>query len=322
MAQTNGLLRARVVSISRIAKDIKLFTLCSSTNVPLPKFAPGAHIAVHLGKGVVRQYSLCNSNDQYNRYELAVLLERDGRGGSRYLHERVEPGQELTIARPQNFFELSDFGSNSLFIAGGIGITPIMSMIACLEKQRRDFQLHYCTKSPEHTAFLDQLAPLIADRKALIHHDGGNPSKGLNLASLLRTVDEGTELYFCGPAGMMDAVHKATRHWPSELIHYEYFNKAPGAQASRQNAHPFRVRLAQSGIVVDVGTNESIVDAVARHGIEILTSCKDGYCGTCLTRYVGGIPLHVDEVLSDALREKYLLACCARAESEELTLDI
>jgi ferredoxin-NADP reductase len=208
-------------------------------------------------------------------------------------------------------------------IAGGIGITPIMAMIAELKRRRADFHLHYCSRAPERTAFREELSLLAAIGRATFHYDGGDPAKGLDVSALLKDPPPGTHLYYCGPAGLMDAVARAATHWPPRTVHCEYF-KGPAAAIPEMVGEdlPFRVRLAKSGGEYEVRADESIARALRRHGVKVDTSCELGYCGTCLTRYLAGEPDFRDQILRPADRERFVLTCCTRAKGELLELDL
>jgi vanillate O-demethylase ferredoxin subunit len=212
----------RIRSITYLAERINGYELVDREGSELPPFEAGAHISVRLGDGLVRDFSLWNDPAQRTRYCIAVLREPEGRG-SRELHERVRVGDIVEASAPRNNFPLAAEAKQSLLIAGGIGITPIMAMIAELRRCRADFRLHYCTRSPEETAFLDDLAVLAAQGRVMFHHDGGDPAKGLDIAAVLREWRPGTHLYYCGPAGLMAAAAAASRHWPPGTVHCEYF---------------------------------------------------------------------------------------------------
>jgi ferredoxin-NADP reductase len=212
----------RVRSITYLAQRINGYELVDPDECDLPGFAAGAHVSVRVGIGPVRDFSLHNDPAERARYCIAVLREPEGQG-SREWHEQVRVGEIVEASAPRNNFPLAAEAEHHLLIAGGIGITPIMSMIAELRRRRADFRLHYCTRSPEETAFLDDLAILAAQERVQFHHDGGDPAKGLDLAAALREYRSGTHLYYCGPAGMMRAAEAASRHWPSGTVHCEYF---------------------------------------------------------------------------------------------------
>jgi ferredoxin-NADP reductase len=215
-------MRLRVRSIAYLAKRINGYELVDPEERDLPPFTAGAHISVRAGDAPVRDFSLWNDPAERARYCIAVLREPEGLG-SREWHERVRAGDIVDAAAPRNNFPLAAEAERHLLIAGGIGITPIMAMIAELRRRRADFRLHYCTRSAEETAFLDDLAILAAVGRVEFHHDGGDPTKGLDLAAVLRDYRPGTHLYYCGPAGMMAAAESAARHWPPGTVHCEYF---------------------------------------------------------------------------------------------------
>jgi vanillate O-demethylase ferredoxin subunit len=315
-------MQLRVRSITYLAEDINGFELVDPNGRDLPRFSAGAHVGVRLGDGVWRDYSLWNDPAERRRYCIAVLREKLGEG-SRRLHEEIRVGDTVEVALPRNHFPLADGAERHLLLAGGIGITPIMAMIAELRRRRADFRLYYCTRAPEKTAFRDELDLLAATGRVVFHHDGGDPAQGLDIAALLREQPPGTHLYYCGPAGMMAAAAAASAHWAPGSVHCEYFS-GPGAAPPARLAddRPFRVRLARSGGEYDVPPGESIIAVLRRHGVETRTSCELGYCGACLTRYLEGEPDHRDPILADKARETHLLICCSRATSPLLVLDL
>jgi ferredoxin-NADP reductase len=212
----------RIRSITYLAARINGYELVDPQERDLPGFTAGAHISVGLSEGLVRDFSLWNDPAERRRYCIAVLRELDGRG-SRQMHENVRVGDIVKGSMPRNNFPLAAAAERHLLIAGGIGITPIMAMIAELRRRRAQFRLHYCTRSPEETAFLDDLAVLAAQGRVQFHHDGGDPANGLDIAATLRECRPGTHLYYCGPAGMMAAAAAASTHWPAGTVHFEFF---------------------------------------------------------------------------------------------------
>jgi vanillate O-demethylase ferredoxin subunit len=210
----------RIRSITYLAARINAYELVDPGGHDLPRFAAGAHISVRLAEGLVRDFSLWNDPAEHGRYCIAVLREGPG---SAQLHDRTRVGDLIEGSLPRNNFPLTEDAERHLLIAGGIGITPIMAMIAELRRRRAEFRVHYCTRSPEETAFLDDLAVLAAQGVVQFHHDGGDPKRGLDLVATLRERRSGTHLYYCGPGGMMAGAAAASAHWPPGTVHCEFF---------------------------------------------------------------------------------------------------
>ncbi|TDY15487.1 vanillate O-demethylase ferredoxin subunit [Paraburkholderia sp. BL6665CI2N2] len=317
-------LQVRVQAVSYLADDINQFEFVSVDSDTLPAFTPGSHIDVHLPDGSIRQYSLCNPSTERHRYVIAVLRDPLGRGGSVAMHDVLRAGQIVTVSAPRNHFALSTSATKHLFIAGGIGITPIMSMIAEVQRRGEAFHLHYCARTPQRTAFTRELCGLVASGLASIHYDNGDPSKGLDLNATLQSHPDGAHLYYCGPAGLMDAIEVASAHWSRDAVHYERFSATgtPVRTAGDDPEQPFDVELARSNKRFTVHPGETIVDALKLQGVEVDTSCCEGYCGTCMTRYLSGDPLHRDSVLDEDDRAEFIMICCSRAKSGSLVLDL
>ena len=312
----------RVRSITYLTDEIYAYELADPNGRDLPRFAAGAHVAVRIGAGVWRDYSLWNDPAERRRYCIAVLRDKQGLG-SRQLHDAVRVGDIAEVSWPRNNFPLAETADRHLLIAGGIGITPIMAMIAELRRRRADFRLHYCARTPEKTAFREELDLLAATGRVVFHFDGGDPTKGLDIAALLREPRPGTHLYYCGPAGLMRAAAEAAAHWPDGTVHCEYFTGPAAARpAALEDDQPFRIRLAKSGGDYEVPPGETILQVLRRSGVDVRASCELGYCGTCLTRYLGGEVDHRDQILNETARKTYLLTCCARAKGDELVLDL
>lgn len=337
---TNGVLSVRVLSVRYEAEDINSYELVDPDGGELPPFTAGAHIDLHFRDGRIRQYSLCNDPAERHRYVVGILKDPAGRGGSVAIFEKVHAGRLLTISAPRNHFPLAGGAQRHLLLAGGIGVTPMMAMLAQLQRNNADFFLHYCTRSPQRTAFRDALARLSAAGRVHYHHDGGDPRNGLDVAKLLRDRREGTHLYYCGPPGFMTAVEAACAHWPRDAVHLEYFTPpapAPGATAvgTVPTAMPaagdaaaadipvgFQIRIRSSGALYDVPNDKSIIQVLREHGMTVETSCESGLCGTCRTRYLEGDPEHHDYVLDDEERTEYVMICCARSRGPLLVLDL
>jgi vanillate O-demethylase ferredoxin subunit len=305
------------------AQDICSLELMATDGRALPSFSAGAHVDVQLPGGLVRQYSLCNDPRESHRYLIAVLRDPASRGGSAAVHEQVQQGQRLNISLPRNHFALARDSRRSLLLAGGIGVTPILCMAERLAQLGADFEMHYCTRSRGRTAFLQRIeASSFADRVQL-HHDDGDAAQRLDLARVLAAPESGVHLYVCGPRGFMDAVLGTARAqaWPESQLHYEFFGaELPGADQDRS----FEVQLASSGRVVTVPAGTTVVKALADAGIEVMVSCEQGVCGTCLTRVLDGVPEHRDVYLTpdEQAANDQFLPCCSRAKSARLTLDL
>lgn len=330
-------LLVRVRAIVYQGDNINAYEVVDPAGGPLPPFEPGSHIDLYFRDRRVRQYSLCGDPNDRTRYRFAVQREAEGRGGSRAIFERVHVGRILAISEPRSNFRLHAGAQRHLLLAGGIGITPMMSMMRHLLATNVPFTLHYCTRSPERTAFLDELRPLQERGMVFIHHDGSAPGQGLDIANLLRSHEEGTHLYFCGPNGFMNAVRRESGHWPAGSVHCEYFAPSPDAPAASANAQAqavqpsdmkdaigvgFQVKIASTGKIFDVPDDKSIVDVLREHGFEVQTSCEQGLCGTCRTRYLAGVPDHRDYVLDDEAKKGEMLICCSRSLSPLIVLDL
>lgn len=319
-------LTLRLRSMTWLATDIVGLELVADDAAALPPFTPGAHVDLHLPGGLIRQYSLYGDPHDRQRYRVAVLRDRKGRGGSEAVHTQLRVGQALEVTVPRNHFELAEGGRCHRFFAGGIGITPILAMVREVQRRGLDWHLTYCTREPGRTAFADELAAGLRDGHVTLHHDHGDPSRSLDLATLLRTPEDDTHLYACGPAGFLDAFERAAAHWPPAHRHLERFGAATPAATAAQALpdQAFEVELARSGVQVPVPAGQSIVQALQARGVEVDTSCCEGYCGTCMTRYLGGEPIHRDSVLDEDDRREFVMVCCARARPEAgpLRLDL
>jgi len=307
----------RVAAIREAAIDTRCFDLVAADRRPLAPFTPGAHIDVHAPNGQIRQYSLCSDVRDFARYTIAVKREAAGRGGSRSMHDDVEEGSALGIHEPRNHFPLAENATHSLFIAGGIGITPIHAMIQSLHAGGHSWELHYCARSAAHAAFHDELVALGGPRVTPWFSE----KPILDVHALLRDAPEGTHLYCCGPSSLMSAVKAAASHWPRERVHFEYF--AAPAHVDSPNRR-FEVELRRSGLVLEVPPERTLLQVLREHGIEVESSCEEGVCGTCETRVLEGACEHRDFLLSDAEREanKSMMVCVSRARSPRIVLDL
>lgn len=310
----------RVVGKTCIATGVFLFELAHRDGAPLPAVSGGAHVTVLTPNGLTRRYSLCNSPAQTDRYLLAVKREPQGQGGSASMIDQVQCGDELFSSAPRNDFSLDHQASSHLLIAGGIGITPIHSMLRELQARGTDFQLIYLTRSPEFTAFREELQASELAGRVLLHHDHGDPARAMDLSPWLTSPREGLHVYCCGPRGLMQSVREQTRGWPHGSVHFEDFGGSEPQQVAQDR--PFTVKLARSGGTVPVPAGISILEALRREGIAVPSSCESGTCGTCRTGLISGIAEHRDYVLGEDEQANEIMICVSRAVSPELELDL
>lgn len=303
-----------------IADDIYEFELRAPNGGELPIFTPGAHITVTTPGGQKRRYSLCNDPNERDHYVIAVKHEKSGRGGSASMATQLEKGASIEIEPPANEFEMSSSEPvRYIFIAGGIGITPIRAMILdCIRRGKTNFELYYFTRTPSMMAFRDEFGSSDFPGEVVLHHDDGDPSKAYDLWPVLEE-QRGAHLYCCGPRGLMDAVRDMTGHWPDSAVHFEDF---VGATANRPEDTPFEVVLASSRKTYQVEPGLSILDTLRKNGHVLPSSCESGTCGTCRTRFTKGEPDHRDLVLSDEEKKTEIMICVSRAHSSSITLDL
>lgn len=317
-----AMLDAVVTARSHEAQDIYSYVLTAADGGSLPAFTAGAHIDVHLPGGLIRQYSLCNAPGERHRYQIGVLKDAASRGGSQCMHERINVGERLRISEPRNHFPLVPGARRSLLFAGGIGITPLLCMAEQLAANGEDFELHYCARSARHAAFLERLGRPVFQGRVVVHFDEMADTH-LDAARALSAPHPDTHLYVCGPGGFMQHILDTAeaQGWAPGQLHREYFAAAPvGPQA----AGHFSVKLASSGQVFDVGADETVVQVLERHGVDIPISCEQGVCGTCLTRVLEGEVDHRDMFLTEqeqAANDQFT-PCCSRAKSPLLVLDL
>lgn len=302
------------------ADGIVGLVLSPAAGAALPPYEPGAHIDLKLPNGLIRQYSLCGRQDGSQVYELGILLEPDGRGGSRHIHEHIATGDRLEISAPRNLFALVPEKSALLF-AGGIGITPIIAMADHLCRQGVAYDLHYCARTAARIAFRERIAQSHNAERIRYHYDDV-PDTRLDMAGLLAEADAGAHIYVCGPNGFMDFVLGAAREagWPEEQLHFERFSSV----VEQADGDAFEIEIVGTGQVIPVPSGQSAAAALAAAGIAVPLSCEQGICGTCLTSVVSGLPDHRDMYLSPAERvaNDCFTPCCSRALTARLVIDI
>ena len=311
------LLSVRITAIRYAARDTNIYELTNIAGTPLPSYAPGAHIDLHLPNGIVRQYSLLEPEPHPETYMIAVKRDPASRGGSRCVHEELRVGQTLTISAPRNNFPLVESTSHVILLAGGIGITPIWCMVQRLHQLGRSWQLHYACRSRSDMAFVERLGELGSAR---FHFDDEHGGKVLDVAGIVAAAPPDVHLYCCGPTPMLQAFEQATANWPRSQIHVEYFTPKP--ETSKKGG--FIVELARSGLEFVIPEGESILQVLLDAGIDVDYSCELGICGACEQRVLAGIPEHHDAILSEeeqAANTKVMI-CCAGCKSERLVLDL
>jgi tetrachlorobenzoquinone reductase len=317
-------LRVRLNAIRYEAENINAYEFVAPDGAELPPFTAGAHIEVDLGNGMTRCYSLSNAPSDRKRYVIAVAMDANGKGGSRYFHEHAQVGKTYRIVQPRNNFPLAASDGKSVLIAGGIGITPIWSMARHLEESDRPWKMYYRARGRRYAALLGD--PFYAEHKEKIEvvYDDDLVSQGIGFGDYIPAIvnreGNGCHFYCCGPAGMLENFKQATSHLPPESVHLEHF----GAVAEKSQTGGFDLILAKCGVTVKVQPGKTILDTLLDNGIDVMNSCREGVCGACEVRVVDGIPDHRDAILSDAEKAagKTMFVCCSGSLSPSLTLDL
>jgi ferredoxin-NADP reductase len=307
-------------SVVAADQDVVAFTLAAVGGGELPKWRPGAHLDVTLPSGAVRQYSLCGDPRDRYRYRIAVRRIPEGKGGSIELHDAVRVGDVLGVKGPRNAFPLATTGHLNAgvrqfhFVAGGIGITPILPMLAVATERGLPWTMTYAGRSKESIPFRDELARYGERITVRTDDEDGIPTA----ADLLPPLHPDLAVYCCGPGPMLKVIRDAVAEYPGAELHFERFSAPP-----IENGVPFQVQLGGGGPVLDIGPQNSALDAVlaARPGTPY--SCRQGFCGTCKVKVLAGNPDHRDTLLTETQRaEGQMLLCVSRADGGRLVLDI
>jgi ferredoxin-NADP reductase len=308
----SAVLKVRVSAAKMLTPVVREFTLepCAG---PMPGFSPGSHVQVHLplAEGKLRNaYSLTGDPADNRHYRIAVRLQEASRGGSRYLHQRVQVGDTLEISPPANLFAPHLTAGLHILIAGGIGITPFMAYIAVLEQKQANVELHYLCRPGASDAYLDVLQQRLGSR---LHTYDRRP----DLSSILRDRPLGSHVYTCGPQPLLDAVRQQAKAlgWPKSRVHWETFNAA-------QPGQPFDLELQRSGRRLRVGAEQSLLEALESAGLQVPNLCRGGVCGQCMTRHVSGEIEHRDSFLSPAEQADFLMPCVSRGCGPTVSLDL
>lgn len=310
-------MQVRIRSIRWEAEGINSFLLEPVDGTLLPPFEPGAHIDVQLKPGLARSYSLVNDPAIRGHYEIAVHHAIDSRGGSRHIHQEWRVGQIVEISDPKNNFPMVEDAPHTVLIAGGIGVTPMLPMIARLEKLGRSWELHYVAASPDRAAYVDRLAGY--DRVE-IAYDGIPGGRRLDLEAICKAAPADAHLYCCGPSGMLDAFVAINADRPAGHAHIEYFS----AETELATEGGYTLELARSGKTVPVEEGETMLDALLGAGVDIGFACSEGICGTCEVKVLDGVPDHRDHFLSeeDKAANRSVMVCCSGSRTAKLVLDI
>lgn len=317
-----SLLQVRIASLETVATDIIALDLVSLDGSPLPAFEPGSHVDVHIQPEILRQYSISNDPRERHRYRLGILRDAQSRGGSQAIHQSFKSGDILWISRPRCNFRLIDGPGPVVLLAGGIGVTPLLSMAYALQSAGRRFGLHYCARDADRLAFRDELTrgPLSASCSLYLDNDP-SPQQRFTLSSVLANVDPSSDVYICGPEGFIDFVTRGAVQlgWDPGRLHVEHF-KPPAQQAGES----FLVVAQKSGITVQVPAGVTIAKALMEVGVHVPISCEQGICGTCLTPVLEGTPDHRDQFQTDEEKaaNTQMTPCCSRSLSRHIVLAI
>ena len=306
MTAAPGRRRVRVAARREVATDVVALDLAPVDGAPLPDWEPGAHVDLEVAPGTERQYSLVTTTPE-GHWRIAVLREPDGRGGSRAVHDGFAVGDLVAVAGPRNHFGF-DPTRPAVFVAGGIGITPLVAMIVAAERAGTPWELHYAGRSRSRMAFVDELVAAHPERVVVAAAD---EHPRLNVIGLLAEPRDAV-VYCCGPRGLMDAVETAAAHWPAGSVRVERFEPAADVDAPGE---PFEAELAVTGVTVTVPADRTLLEVAEEAGAFVLSSCREGTCGTCETPVLEGSVEHRDTVLSPAEQadDRTMMVCVSRA---------
>ncbi|QWT22807.1 PDR/VanB family oxidoreductase [Subtercola sp. PAMC28395] len=309
---------ATVTELAVVASDVLLVTLERADGAAFPAWTPGAHIDLVLSAGVERQYSLCSDPADTNRWQIAVLRESAGRGGSEYVHTALSAGHTLRVRGPLNHF-VFDESERYVFVAGGIGITPLLPMIRAADAAGADWTLAYAGRSEGAMAFARELRAGHPERVDIYASDVG---ERLALDALFEDVDDSTMVYCCGPTRLLDAALELAHDWPSGRLRVERFEARDVGAPVREES--FEVELELSGLTLTVPPEKTILEVVEEAGVLVLSSCREGTCGTCETPVVSGEVDHRDSVLTpeEQADNEVMMICVSRAACPRLVLEL
>lgn len=308
-----------VKGVRNTTPRVYVYELVQPEDWELPFFDAGAHVDVHIPGGFVRQYSLAGDPADQRVYTIAVMVDANGRGGSQAFCAAAQAGMELSVSLPRNHFSMAAGARRHVFIAGGIGITPFLSMVKVALRRGEQFELHFCTRSPVDTPFREELEKL-GEGRLFLYHSEPDGSGRLNVDELIGRCEPTDHVYCCGPERLMSAVREAgIKRLDAENLHFERFS-VPDVQSS--GTATYEVKLAKQDRTIAVHEGESLLSALRRCGVKVDAGCESGTCGDCKTRYLTGQVMHLDFKLSEAERGKFIMPCVSRSLSPSLTLDL
>lgn len=308
-----------VQAITPVASDVLKIRLVPQAGQSLPRWTPGSHIDIECGSpSLSRQYSLCSDPADTQAFEIAVLRDPQSRGGSAWVHAHLRVGDKLKIRGPRNHFRFDEGCRKAIFVAGGIGITPVATMAQRARALGLDYEIHYSGRNRDSMALLPELQTLHGPRLQVYAKDEGQRA---DYASLLATPQPGALVYACGPVRMLDALAQATAHWPEDSLHVEHF-QATQATLDPTREHGFEVELKDSGIVLQVPADQTLLSVLRHASIDVQSDCGEGLCGSCEVQVLAGEVDHRDTVLTRAERQAHtkMMACCSRACGQRLVL--
>lgn len=317
-----SIIELRVKRVSYEAENVNSYELVAPAGGDLAPFTAGSHIDLHLPNCKLRSYSLVNDQSERHRYLIAVNKDSASRGGSAFVHDKIKVGDIVAISEPRNNFALREEAEHSVLIAGGIGITPLLSMIRRLETLGRSWELFYAARTRLAAPFLDELNAIRPNVHLNVHADFDDERAGrmFDLAAIVDKAPAHAHLYCCGPAPMLEAFEAAAASRRADHVHVEYFQarEAPALDGG------FEVKLARSNRTIAVEPGKTILDAILDAGISVNYACAEGVCGTCETRVIEGIPDHRDQFLSkeEQAANKTVMICCSGAKTPTLVLDL
>ncbi|MFW2003762.1 PDR/VanB family oxidoreductase [Acinetobacter baumannii] len=313
------MMKCRIEAIVDEALGVKSFLLKPTEDIYLPAYMAGAHIDVHVSSDIIRQYSLIKLPELENQYMIGVLKDQSSRGGSEHVHAKFKVGTEILISEPRNLFALEEQAEHYILFAGGIGITPILSMAFELYQQQKSFELHYCVRTQEHAAFKKQLLDSPISKYCCIHIDD-KPLTKMDLAKILGQSNPQQHIYVCGPSGFIDYIHRTALEntWSEQQFHKENFSNA----VDHSSDQSFELVLADSNRILLIPADKSVLEILLENDLDVDCSCEQGICGSCVLEVIEGEVEHHDQFLTDVEKSsnKLFTPCCSRAKSKQLVI--